>query len=104
MTKEIKIKVKDEVEKFTKQFYFSYGHTPEREEFFSKALPEFAEKIFKKDLDLNKELWNFIDEYKKKQLGGFNATYGRIYHWLIDFAAALLNVDELELRSSVVYK
>jgi len=104
MTQKTKIKMEKEMEKFTKQFGGKYGLTPERIEFFKAELPKFAEKVFEKGIDLNKELWNFIDEYKSKGLGGFNATYGNIYDWLIDFAALLLGVDAFELRSSVVYK
>lgn len=104
MTKEAKIKMKEEIGKFNKQFFDNYGYTPAREDYFYEALPKFAEKIFEKGIDLNKELRDFIDEYKNRELGGFNATYGRLYHWLIDFAALLLGVDAFELRSSVVYK
>lgn len=104
MTKEAKTKLKKGVEKFNKQFFDNYGYTEAREAYFFEALPKFAEKIFEKGIDLNRELRNFIDEYKKRELGGFNATYGRLYHWLIDFAALILGVDAFELRSSVVYK
>src|SRR4030042_2270886 len=104
MTKEAKTKLAREIEKFNAQFFQNYGHTPAREKYFTEALPKFAEKTFEKDIDLNKELRDFIDEYKKRELGGFNATYGRLYHWLIDFTAELLGVDSFELRSSVVYK
>lgn len=104
MTKEAKTKLKKEIGKFNKQFFDNYGYTPAREKFFVEALPKFAEKVFEEGIDLNKELRGFIDEYKKKELGGFNATYGRLYHWLIDFAALILGVDAFELRSSVVYK
>jgi hypothetical protein len=104
MTKEVKTKMEKEIEKFTRQFCENYGHTPQREEFFASALPKFAEKVFGKDADLDKEVTDFIDEYKEKQLGGFNATYGRLYNWLFDFAAVLLGVDVFELRNSVVYK
>jgi hypothetical protein len=104
MTKEIKTKMEQEIQHFSQQFFESYGHTPAREKYFTEALPKFANKVLEKGIDLEKELWNFIDEYKNRQLGGFNATYGRIYHWLIDFAAIILGVDAFELRSSVVYK
>ena len=104
MTQETKTKMEKEIQNFNKQFFEQYGHTPEREKFFREALPKFAEKVLQKGIDLEKELWNFIDEYKARQLGGFNATYGRIYHWLIEFAAVILGVDSFELRSSVVYK
>jgi hypothetical protein len=104
MTKEAKIKMEKEIEKLTKQFYFNYGHTPDREAFFSVALPEFSEKVFERDVDLNKEVRDFIDEYKKKELGGFNATYGNLYHWLVELAAEILGVDVFELKNSVVYK
>lgn len=104
MTKEVKIKMKEEIGKFNRQFFDNYGYTSAREEYFSEALPKFAEKVFEKNIDFNMELRNFIDEYKKRELGGFNATYGRLYHWLIDFAAVILGVDVFELRSSVVYK
>lgn len=104
MTKEAKTKLTGEIEKFSTQFFENYGHTPAREKYFTEALPKFAEKTFAKDVDLNKELRDFIDEYKKRELGGFNATYGRLYHWLIDFAAEMTEVDAFELRSSVVYK
>ena len=99
MTKEAKTKAEKEIKKITEQFYFNYGHTAQREFFFAEALPKFSEKIFEKDLDLKKEVRGFIDEYKDKQLGGFNATYGRLHNWLFDFAAAMLGVDELEIRS-----
>ncbi|KKP88188.1 MAG: hypothetical protein UR93_C0020G0001, partial [Berkelbacteria bacterium GW2011_GWA2_35_9] len=88
-----------EIEKFIQLFEGKYGHTPERTKFFMAELPRFAERVFKVDVDLDKELRNFIDEYKKKGLGGFNATYGNLYHWLIDFAAMFLKVDAFELRS-----
>ncbi len=96
--------MEEAIKVFVDQFEGQYGHTPERTEFFAIALPKFAQRIFEKDVDLNKELWNFIDEYKKEELGGFNATYGSLYHWLIDFAAIFLKVDAFELRNSVVYK
>jgi len=97
-------RVKKEAEKLTQQFYFNYGHTPQREEFFGESLPKFAEKVLEKEIDLNQEVRNFIEEYKKKGLGGFNATYGNLYHWLVEFAAMILGVDVFELKSSVVYK
>lgn len=101
MSKEEKIKIEKEAEKLKKQFYFNYGHTPQREIFFAEALPKFAEKIFKKDLNIEQEVRGFIDEYKDRQLGGFNATYGWLYNWLFDFAAVILEVDVFELRSGV---
>lgn len=104
MSKEEKIKLKKEAEKLTKQFYFNYGHTPAREEFFSLELPKFAEKVLERNVDVNKEAWDLIGEYKRKQLGGFNSTYGWLYNWLFDFAAGILGVDAFELRSSVVYE
>lgn len=91
--------MKNEIKKFIDQFEKEYGHTPERTEFFTAELPKFAERVFEKDIDLNKELRNFIDEYRNRGLGGFNATYGSLYHWLIDFAAEFLKVDAFELRS-----
>lgn len=104
MTKEIKTKMDEEIKKFTEQFESQYGHTSERTAFFAVELPKFAQKVFEKNIDLNKELRGFIDEYKKEELGGYNATYGNLYHWLIAFAAVLLEVDAFELSSSVVYK
>ena len=104
MTQKTKTKMEKEIKNFNKQFFDNYGYTSAREEYFFEALPKFAERIFEKGIDLNRELRDFIDEYKKRELGGFNATYGRLYHWLIDFAALLLGVDAFELRSSVVYK
>lgn len=100
MTKEAKTKMEKEMGKLTEEFYFNYGRTAQREVFFAEALPKFSKRIFEKDLDLKKEVGDFIDEYKDKQLGGFNATYGRLHNWLFDFAAAMLGVDELELRSN----
>ena len=100
MTK--KIKMEKEAEKLTQQFYFNYGYTPERERFFAEVLPKFAEKIFKENMNIDTEVRSVIGAYKDKQLGGFNATYGWLYTWLFDFAAAVLGVDELELKSSVV--
>lgn len=104
MSKEEKIKIGKEAEKLTKQFYFNYGHTPKREEFFAEALPKFAEKIFKDSMNIEKEVRGFIDEYKDRQLGGFNATYGWLYNWLFDFAAVILGVDVFDLRCGVVCK
>lgn len=104
ITKKPGVEINKEIEKLVKQFYFNYGYTFAREEFFVKALPKFAEKVFGKDTNLEKEVRNFIDEYKLKQLGGFNATYGRLYNWLFDFAAVILGVDELDLRMGVACK
>ncbi|HAI74116.1 MAG TPA: hypothetical protein DCS28_04050 [Candidatus Moranbacteria bacterium] len=104
MTKKIEIKVKKEAEKLTAQFYFNYGHTPKREEFFAEALPKFADKISQKELDIEAEVRGFIDEYKERQLGGFNATYGWLYNWLFDFAAVILGVDVFDLRCGVACK
>jgi hypothetical protein len=100
MTKEAKTKMEKEIEKLTEQFYFNYGKTKQREAFFAEALPEFAGNILKKDIDIDKEIVDFIGEYKKKQLGGFYTTYGWLHNWLFDFAAAMLGVDKLEIRSS----
>ncbi|MFZ2975353.1 MAG: type I restriction enzyme HsdR N-terminal domain-containing protein [Candidatus Moraniibacteriota bacterium] len=105
MVKNLKTEIiNKEANKLKKQFYYRYGYTDKRENFFTNKLSEFAEKVSKKDSDLNKELWNFIDEYKANGLGGFNSTYGRLYHLLIDFTAGILELDAFELRSSVVYK
>lgn len=104
MTQETKMTIEREIKNFNQQFFDNYGYTAEREMFFQEALPRFAERVFKKGMELEKELWSFIDEYKARQLGGFNSTYGRIYHWLIDFAAMILGVDAFELRSSVIYR
>lgn len=98
------LKINSGIKKITEQFYFKYGYTSEREKFFSEALPKFAEKVSKRDTNLEKEVWDFIDGYKWKQLGGFNATYGWLYDWLFDFASDILGVDGLDLRISVAYK
>lgn len=92
-----------EIEKFIGQFEHEYGHTSQRTEFFIIALPEFAKKVSEQNVDMDKELNSFIDEYKKRQLGGFNATYGSLYHWLIDFAATFLKVDAFDLRTSILF-
>lgn len=95
------INMEQEIKKFIDQFERQYGHTPERTEFFMQALPELADKVFEKGIDLDKELWGFVNKYKDNGLGGFTATYANLYNWLIDFAALVLGVDEFELRSGL---
>ena len=103
MTQATKTKMDKGVDGFSKTFFEKYNHTDDIEKFFNSRLPQFAEKILEKGVDLEKEIWNFVDEYRVT-FGGYNATYGNIYHWLIDFAAVVLGVNAFELRSSVVYK
>ena len=86
--------INKEIKKFVEKFEKLYGLTPQRIEFFNDELPKFAEKVFAKDFDIEKENGKFLEEYRDvKRLGGYNSTYGRLHHWLIDYAAALLGVD-----------
>jgi hypothetical protein len=60
----------------------------------------FLEKDF--DFDLDRESRQFVGEYKKAGLGGFNATYGYLYHALIDFCGAVSGKDAGDLRSMAI--
>ena len=85
------VKMNEEVKKFIDKFEKQYVLTPQRIEFFNDELPKFAEKVFAKDFDIEKEAQRFVEMYRdEKDLGGYNSTYGYLYNWFRDYAAVLL--------------
>ena len=88
-------KMNEEIQKFIDKFRGQYGMNPKRLSFFNEELPRFAERIFVDDFDMDKLAWDFVKEYRDvRQCGGFNATYGNLYHWFKDYAAVLLGYED----------
>lgn len=89
-------KLETAIKKFIDEFARKYRGTPETLLYLDIALRKYAEKIVEKDFNVEKENPQFIEDYKDAGFGGFNATYGHLYHALIDFAAYMLDVDSFD--------
>ena len=93
-------KLREEIQKMIKKFGKRYGLNDERVAFFNEELPNFAKKVCIVDLTpekLEKMTCEFVEEYKSiRRLGGFNSTYGSLFHWFIDFSCAILGFDHYD--------
>lgn len=96
--------IASEIQKFKNDFDFHYGLTGERADFFNRELVKRAQRFLRNDFDfdLDRESREFVAEYKKAGLGGFNATYGYLYHALIDFCGAVSGMDAGDLRIKAI--
>lgn len=89
-----------EIKKMMDEFSKKYGLREDQDDFFNEVLPLFAEKLKIENIgreNLEKMTWEFVEEYRDvRSLGGYNATYGNLYHWFIEFACAIRRVDSYE--------